>query len=116
MIAICVCRNTKQQIMNEIKKSDNGGPAFPSSEVHGQQFVDTPMGKGFEQGYEDAQHGMSLRDYFAGKAMLGVLTSNDDIKPFLVNEANSRCGRLEDEVANFAYRQADAMLRARKQL
>jgi len=68
--------------------NNTGGPAFPglhpSKECH----------------YQDA--GMTLRDYFAGQAMLGVLTNN----------------RLEDcddfVVASNAYQMADFMLKARR--
>jgi hypothetical protein len=64
----------------------NGGPAFPS---HGS------MG-------EVTHEGMTLRDYFAAKAMQG-----------LVENANWR-GMPEDALAKAAYNMADAMLEARK--
>jgi hypothetical protein len=47
--------------------------------------------------------GMTLRDYFAAKAMQG-----------LVENANWR-GMPEDALAKAAYNMADAMLKARKQ-
>lgn len=53
--------------------------------------------------------GMSLRDYFAGKA-LGHLTGNDDT----VARA-SWTERPEADLARWAYRIADAMLAAREQ-
>ncbi len=60
----------------------NGGPAFPA--MH------------FDLG--DDEHGMTLRDYFAAKAMQG-LTSN--------NNTNAQ------QIAQAAYIVADAMLKER---
>ena len=66
---------------------DTGGPAFP---------VKTAM-------FDCTQSGMTLRDYFAAKAMQAHLThdGSDD-----VNEIG---------VAKWAYEMADAMLKARNQ-
>jgi hypothetical protein len=47
--------------------------------------------------------GMTLRDYFAAKAMQGLLATE------------TFCERDDREIAKFAYGQADAMLAARKQ-
>ena len=52
--------------------------------------------------YGGETDGMTLRDYFAAKAMQGIMT-----------DPNLSMGR--DEVAEWAYRQADAMLKAREQ-
>ncbi len=68
--------------------SDDGGLAFPSA----------------PEGYEPA-HGMTLRDWFAGQALAGIL-------------ANEGVGRTVDTKladAMHAYRMADAMLAARKE-
>ena len=46
---------------------------------------------------------MSLRDYFAAKAMQGILSA-PDLKPGIENE----------EIADVAYAIADAMIKARK--
>ena len=67
-----------------MSKINNGGPAFP---------VDVPGHR--------IEMGMTLRDYFAAKAMQGYLTHEQ--------AANSP----EDVVAGWAYSMADAMLRAR---
>ena len=67
--------------------TNTGGPAFPS---HGS------MG-------EVAQEGMTLRDYFAAKAMQSVLDQKD-----------AHDGRECDSAAWMAYRMADAMLKARE--
>ena len=60
--------------------TNTGGPAFPTE--------------------RNLTQGMTLRDYFAAKAMQGIMT-----------DPNLSMGR--DEVAEWAYRQADAMLKAR---
>ena len=65
-----------------------GGPAFPHIVPPG-GFIDQP--------------GMTLRDYFAAKAMQGYLT----------HEQAANCCSV-GLVARWAYEQADAMLRARE--
>ncbi len=67
------------------KEIKTGGPAFPFA-------------------YEDevtryVSHGISLRDYFAAKAMQGFCAANDYVDM--------------DYLAKFAYITADAMLKAR---
>lgn len=75
------------------KVSNDGGPAFPGEQ--GQ----TPDGN-WNQTWE---HGMSLRDYFAGQVIAGIYASK---KPY------SCC--VYDEDATTAYIQASAMLKARQ--
>ena len=70
--------------MNEI---NTGGPAFP------------------RPGDFQPQTGMTLRDYFAAKAMHGWLST------YPTNHGPEEV--YEDGVAEFAYRMADAMLKAR---
>ena len=66
---------------------DNGGPAFPIPGLH-----------------NDADfNGMSLRDYFAAKAMQAAATNPVGAEGFTFEER-----------AAWAYAQADAMLEARK--
>ena len=67
--------------------TNTGGPAFPS---HGS------MG-------EVAHEGMTLRDYFAAKAMQG----------FMANKSNPMHYQPEED-AQWAYMIADAMLKARE--
>jgi hypothetical protein len=70
-------------------QQNNGGPAFPYREEDGQG------------GYEQHQ-GMSLRDYFAAQALVGMLSegrSNSNAKHWMPEEA---------------YELADAMLAARE--
>jgi hypothetical protein len=61
--------------------TNTGGPAFPSA-------------------FTGQDEGMSLRDYFAAKAMQGLISA-DQMTP-------------HDYVANDAYGYADAMLKARQ--
>ncbi len=72
--------------MNE---SNTGGPAFP-----GTQYANGVQPTGFS-------NGMTLRDYFAAKALQGLV----------ITEANHRL--KPDSWAQEAYMVADAMLRRR---
>lgn len=74
---------------------NNGGSAFPQDIgwVSPNQHVQ----------YRGPQGGMTLRDYFAAKAMQGLIASNDE----------GAGDRIED-VPGYAYVIADAMLEARK--
>lgn len=69
-----------------MSKENNGGPAFPV------------------QGYE----GVTLRDYFAAKAMQGWLAS------FPADECHPSVSGICDKVAKQSYELADAMLKARE--
>jgi len=64
----------------------NDIPAFPQYKYHPDPF----------------SHGMTLRDYFAAKAMQGMLSENSGIR------------YPTDELVDFAYKVADAMLKARE--
>lgn len=70
---------------------ETGGQAFPASGHPGQQFIQ--------------QEGMTLRDYFAAKAMQGML-ANPGMWD-LINEKHAQ------SVAIDAFQVADAMLKAR---
>jgi hypothetical protein len=67
-----------------------GGPAFPIRQVHGEH---------------ETYKGMTLRDYFAAKAMVVLLTERD---------AKDEPTEASD-VGELAYLYADAMLDARAQ-
>jgi hypothetical protein len=68
---------------------DTGGPAFPVPDIDGGKVCE----------------GMTLRDYFAAKAMLMYLQDPD------VQEI----ARHPDAIAEWCYVMADSMLKARKQ-
>ncbi|MBX4211721.1 MAG: hypothetical protein KW806_02955 [Candidatus Yanofskybacteria bacterium] len=65
----------------------NGGPAFPMV------FPNEDPNKSF------AFHGMNLLDWFAGQALMGILTNQVDDNPYTYDEAASK-----------AYNYARAML------
>ena len=69
------------------KKIDDGGNAFP---FHAEAIK--------------PELGMSLRDYFAGQALAGLMS---------IYEYTEHCG--ESTIADLAYAQADAMLEVRRQ-
>jgi hypothetical protein len=68
---------------------ETGGPAFPGEDVNYPSMTAT-----------EKHTGMTLRDYFAAKAMQG----------FCVSYPDASCV----ELARAAYAQADSMLEARK--
>ena len=80
-----------------MSKIDDGGSAFPLPD----QYRLQEMGSGY---------GMSLRDYFAGQALAGVLAN-----PFYVEAAyEAKANDFVDMMATKAYVFADAMLAVRK--
>ena len=72
---------------------NDGGPAFPHFKTN-------------EQGKTELcpQGGMTLRDYFAGQAMQGLMASG-----------NLPGDTTFDVLAEYSYSNADAMLKARKE-
>lgn len=70
---------------------NTGGPAFPRPASVAPRVADI-----------EQQDGMTLRDYFAAHALMGMLASRDPKLP-----------RFDpDDVAEYAYSVADAMLKA----
>jgi len=63
--------------------------AFPRADMKFNSFVSDELG-------------MDLRDYFAAKAMQGMLSENSGIR------------YPTDELVDFAYKVADAMMKARE--
>jgi hypothetical protein len=74
-----------------MSNTNTGGPAFPAFEHHA----------GYGQML--AVGGMTLRDYFAAKAMQSILARED-----------GRFTTTLEFVGNYAYQYADAMLKARE--
>lgn len=66
----------------------NGGPAFP--------HIKKPAAPGIEEVVTDG--GMTLRDYFAAKAMQAMISAHEP----------------QGAIPGWAYEMADAMLRARE--
>jgi hypothetical protein len=72
-----------------MSNTNTGGPAFPNEGGPGNLWN---------------EKGMTLRDYFAAKAMQGLLVAT--VTPITVWS--------QDDVAETAYNMADAMLKARQ--
>ena len=70
--------------------TETGGPAFPST---------------FHNGWGEPEKGMTLRDYFAAKAMQTLLIAQPKDWPM----------GFDVSVSVAAYQMADAMLKARNQ-
>ena len=93
---------------------DTGGPAFPLSTPEWHEQVS-------QQGYldHDFTMGMTLRDYFAAKAIPALLElwhkdlSADDDPGFAGLRLTDNEGGTPDMIAEEAYAIADAMLAAR---
>jgi hypothetical protein len=75
---------------------DDGGPAFP--------HIDSGCGR-FEEG-------MTLRDYFAAKAMTAYIAEN--YAAARDTDGDGSCPWSNSDVAEFSYIMADTMLAARK--
>jgi hypothetical protein len=98
-----------------MSERDDGGPAFPASWTN-ESDVNAigPDGSVVPPSHAIETTGMSLRDYFAARAMLIVMPESVDVDVTDRTEPFT----LEDEFyklcAERAYRLADAMLKARK--
>lgn len=79
-----------------MSKHAPGGPAFPRASY---RHID---------GFDKAQDGMTLRDYFASKAMQGLIADGHTMfeSPRFQGDMTA--------VAQFAYEMADVMLKARE--
>jgi hypothetical protein len=76
--------------------TDNGGAAFPVLGNSGQSL------------YNQAP-GMTLRDYFAGQALAGILAN-----PGTVARSREELDEISGKVTRASFMTADAMLAARK--
>lgn len=88
---------------------DNDCPAFPwefYNKTDG-DFSDM-FGASVPPQSSASYPGMSLRDYFAAKAIVGLLTMPDEWAAY------NRRDTWRDEAAKAAYQLADAMLKARQ--
>jgi hypothetical protein len=78
---------------------NDGGPAFPTNE-----HIFDPRTSGVV-----SFHGMTLRDYFAAKALAGMWSNPSATESVRANTPDDPAGFI----ARTAYEQADAMLAAR---
>jgi hypothetical protein len=91
-------RTTKQQ--NNMSEQEHGGPAFPTDTI-----VTLARASGREIENFPCSQGMSLRDWFAGKALQGMLSGTKTI--------NKKFDLTYFEYSVAAWDMADAMLKAR---
>ena len=83
----------------------NGGPAFPSGIVRKSRPAHDPGADFHVTDFTEPRNaGMTLRDYFAAKAMAVVWTEIPD---------DADRDRALRRLGNYAYEMADAMLKAR---
>ena len=75
-----------------MSNTNTGGPAFPCDRI-------------LQEGQVICSDGMTLRDYFAAKAMQGITPSF----------ANANILNVAEVISDKAYALADAMLKAREQ-
>lgn len=84
---------------------NDGGPAFPNEyNMSSESGKCEPVGR----------HGLSIRDYFAAKAMHGLITSGD-FGGFVKERTSDDLEEMRVDTSIEAYLIADAMLAARKQ-
>lgn len=94
------------------EKKDDGGPAFPrpAYEIESATRDTVIWGSG--------QSGMSLRDWFAGKALAGIMAAEADADgggAFRITDHKEiKFSTFVERFASAAYMLADAMLEARK--
>ena len=84
---------------------DNGGPAFPAD-----AYTICHENGTFEYARRPSD-GMSLRDWFAGLVLAGMVTREQGINP----KAVEKWGGVEQAYAMQSYVMADAMIKARAQ-
>ncbi len=82
-----------------MSEEENGGPAFPQN-----------LPDDFVWRLPGNPGGMSLRDYFAGQAIIGLVGHGNNVE----SEKYDPAATIADVVAGHAYFIADAMLKARQ--
>ena len=84
-------------------KINDGGPAFPVTLFEGQTLGD------------GTANGMTLRDYFAAKAMAQYLNAQQrDLLEIENGTSPYKSAHDASDIAELSYAMADAMLRARE--
>ena len=79
-----------------------GEMAFPGIEIRGTGTAQTRV----------YHRGMSLRDWFAGKVLAGIVSDSDFIPPGLTGTQGDETAYFEC-TAKWCYKMADAMIRER---
>jgi hypothetical protein len=89
---------------------DDGGLAFPALKTMlMREHQREPHRFTYDAAYEG---GMTLRDWFAGQALLGM-TASPALMELVTSKADGGDGLPFERMARKAYEQADAMLAAR---
>ena len=83
------------------EKTNTGGPAFPCQEIE-VNYTSEPL-----------REGMTLRDYFASKAMQGLVISSDSLEAYFHESEITTRDEMTSKFSEIAYDFADAMLEAR---
>ncbi|HLV16031.1 MAG TPA: hypothetical protein VKY70_01020 [Pseudomonas sp.] len=79
---------------------NDGGPAFP---IHPGAAMDGQLVR--------ETQGMTLRDYFAAKAMQGIISLGSN---YAYTKEDMDSGTPADAIARYSYQVADAMLKVRE--
>jgi len=87
-----------------MSNTNTGGPAFPHLRRHVGNNTYEPLAEG----------GMTLRDYFAAKAMQAIYAAQVEWQSTGC-PADAESMQVMEDVAGDAYAMADAMLKAREQ-
>ncbi|PRD80479.1 hypothetical protein C6P76_29335 [Burkholderia multivorans] len=102
-----------------MNKINDGGPAFPATWVNDSDLnAIAPNGQVCPPFSSIPLPGMSLRDYFAAKALTGLLAEpvSEGVSPSSIHCTpgfDAEGAQPGDRIAAAAYALADAMLRAR---
>jgi hypothetical protein len=91
----------------EAKKIEDGGPAFP------EVFTDLEGKGGAYHSNTYSAGGMTLRDWFAGQALAGLM-ANPNVVGYNANCGWSLVNCKPEDVANVALGLGSAMIAARK--
>lgn len=90
-------------------KIDNGGSVFPTVTVEKREFKRND-GLKYIAPVNIHNDGMSLRDYFAAKAMQGIISNFDNIVPYLEENNLKTREEITQKVSEISFDYADAML------
>lgn len=95
-----------------MSSDNNGGPAFPGGLEGKVELAGGRYDGAHVPAYRAKHEGMSLRDYFAAKALQGLLARGIH---YQTEARRSTFQGLEEvDIAGHAYAMADAMLKARE--
>ena len=87
--------------MDEPERINDGGPAFPTPDVY------HPNGQ-----VQYGSNGMTLRDWFAGQALVALLGNNETLVS-LKGKKEQYALSFPEAMTKYCYQAADAMLKER---